>query len=93
MDTIGISPDSVSSTAAFVKEKDIRLPLASNPNGSLMKTMSITSPKGNISQGAFILSKTGVLLVRTIGKTEKIMDDLCKVLFAMVEEENEESEE
>lgn len=89
MDTIGISRNSVSSTAAFVNDRDIRLPLLSNPNGSLIGAISITSPKGAILQGAFILSKTGVRLARRVGKKENIMDDLAKVLFALIEEMRE----
>ncbi|PTB37044.1 uncharacterized protein TrAFT101_010779 [Trichoderma asperellum] len=90
MDTIGISPDSVPSTAAFVKEKDISLPLASNPSASLIKAMSITSSKGKMTQGAFIISKTGLLLARTMGKQDKIMDDLDKIIFTLIEGKRQE---
>ncbi|UKZ71004.1 uncharacterized protein TrAtP1_011972 [Trichoderma atroviride] len=93
MDTIGISPDSVSSTAAFVKEKDTWLPLLSNPSGSLSKAMSIASPKGNMIQGAFILSKSGVLLARMTGNHHKILDNLHKVIVAVIEERDKESDE
>lgn len=93
MDTIGISPDSASSTSAFVKEKDISLPFVSNPSGSLFKAMSITLSKGNMAQGAFIISKTGILLARTIGKQDKILDDLHKVIFTLIEEKGKESDE
>ncbi|KAL7939987.1 hypothetical protein V8C42DRAFT_338926 [Trichoderma barbatum] len=90
MDTIGISPDSASSTAAFVKEKDTSLPLFGNPSGALLKAMSITSSKGNMIQGAFMISKTGVLLTRTTGKHDKIMDNLDKVIFPLIEEMDKE---
>jgi peroxiredoxin len=85
MDTIGISPDSVSSTAAFVREKGISLPLLSNPGGSLSKELSIISPKGNMIQGAFIISKSGILLARTTGKQDRILDDLQKVICTLFE--------
>lgn len=93
MDTIGISPGSVSSTAMFVNEKDTSLPVASNPGGSLIKAMSITSSKGNMTQGAFIISKTGILLTRTMGKQYKIMDDLDKVIFPLIKEKDKDSDE
>lgn len=93
MDTIGISPDSVSSTAAFVKEKDTWLPLLSNPSGSLSKAMSITSPRGNMIQGAFIISKSGVLLARTMGNHHRILDNLHKVIVTVIEEKHIESDE
>lgn len=93
MDTIGISPGSVSSTAAFVKEKDISLPLFSDPSGSLFKAMSITSSRGNMIQGAFIISKTGVLLARTTGKQDKIMDNLHKVISTLIGEKDKETDE
>lgn len=92
MDTTGISLDSVPSTAAFLKEKDMSLPLASNPNASLIKAMSITSSTGKMTQGAFIISKTGLLLARTIGKQDKIMDDLDKIMFTLIEEEDKVSD-
>ncbi|KAL7896906.1 hypothetical protein HDV63DRAFT_74214 [Trichoderma sp. SZMC 28014] len=93
MDTIAISSDSVSSTAAFMKEKDTWLPLLSNSSGSLAKAMSITSPKGNITQGAFIISKSWVLLARTTGNHHKILDNLHKVIAAVMEERDKESYE
>ncbi|KAL7937134.1 hypothetical protein V8C35DRAFT_294819 [Trichoderma chlorosporum] len=93
MNTIGVSRNSVSSTAAFVKEQEIRLPLLSNMDGSLMKAMSIVSPKGDLVQGGFILSKTRKLLVRTLGKNEKILDDLSRVVFGLIEERDEEAYE
>lgn len=86
MDTICISSGSVSSTAAFVKEKDTRLPLLSNPSGSLSKALSITSPKGKITQGAFIISKSWVLLARTTGNYHKILDNLHKVVVTVIYE-------
>lgn len=93
LDTIGVSPDSASSTAAFVKEKDTWLPLLSNPSGSLFKEMSITSPRGNMIQGAFIISKSGILLARTTGNHHKILDNLHKVIVTVIEERDKESDE
>ncbi|KAL2835574.1 hypothetical protein BJY01DRAFT_75273 [Aspergillus pseudoustus] len=85
MSTIGISPDSVSATAAFVKEKDIRLPLLRDPNMSLVKAMGLVPGKGKFKQSAFILSKEGVLLARTTGRVERIIDDLNRVLDELME--------
>ncbi|GFF78952.1 hypothetical protein CNMCM6936_004289 [Aspergillus lentulus] len=93
MSTIGISPDSVSATAAFVKEKDIRLPLLSDPSMSLIKAMGFVPAEGRVQQSAFILSKDRVLLARTTGKVEKIIDDLNRVLDGIMEEMEYESPE
>ncbi|KAL7916977.1 hypothetical protein ACQKWADRAFT_307961 [Trichoderma austrokoningii] len=92
MDTLSIASDSASSTTAFIKEKDIRLPLLSNPSGSLFKALSITSSKGNTKQGAFVISKTGVLLARTIGNPEKVIDSLHRVISILIEEKDKESD-
>jgi peroxiredoxin len=93
MSTIGISPDSVSATAAFVKEKDIGLPLLSDPSMSLIKAMGFVPAKGRVQQSAFIVSKDRVLLGRTTGKVEKIIDDLNRVLDGIMEEMEYESPE
>ncbi|EHK26128.1 uncharacterized protein TRIVIDRAFT_218300 [Trichoderma virens Gv29-8] len=90
MNTIGISRDSVSSLAAFVAKDEGPIQFVSNLDGSLMKAMSITSPKGVIKQGGFIILKSGILLARAIGKTDKIMDGICRVLFPWMEENIEE---
>ncbi|KAK4075929.1 hypothetical protein Trihar35433_2489 [Trichoderma harzianum] len=92
MDTIGIYRDTVSSITAFMEGPGWGVPIASNLSGSLMKAMSLTSPKGVLKQGACIVSKEGILLGRTIGKVDKIMDYLHKTL-AVIEAERGEVED
>lgn len=93
MDTIGIYRDTVSSIAKFMEEPGSGVPIASNLSGSLMKAMSLTSPKGVLKQGAFIISKEGILLGRTVGgKVDKIMDDVWKMIHIIKEERGEEED-
>ncbi|OPB37375.1 hypothetical protein A0O28_0042870 [Trichoderma guizhouense] len=93
MDTIGIYRDTVSSIAEFMEEPGSGVPIASNLSGSLMKAMSLTSPKGVLKQGAFIISKEGILLGRTVGgKVDKIMDDVWKMIHIIKEERGEEED-
>ncbi|PNP53364.1 hypothetical protein THARTR1_06058 [Trichoderma harzianum] len=92
MDTIGVYRDTVSSITAFMEGPGWGVPIASNLNGSLMKAMSLTSPKGVLKQGAFIVSKEGILLGRTMGKVDKIMDYLHKTLTVIDQEKGEEED-
>lgn len=93
MDTIGIYRDTVSSIAEFMEGPGSGVPVASNLSGSLMKAMSLTSPKGVLKQGAFIISKEGILLGRTVGgKVDKIMDDVWKMIHIIKEERGEEED-
>ncbi|KAL7958754.1 hypothetical protein V8C34DRAFT_313914 [Trichoderma compactum] len=89
MDTICICRDTVSSITAFMEGPGWGVSIASNLNGSLMKAMSLTSPKGVHKQGAFIVSKEGILLGRTVGKVDEIMDYLHKTLAVIKAERGE----
>ncbi|KAL7915159.1 hypothetical protein GGI35DRAFT_436231 [Trichoderma velutinum] len=92
MDTIGIYRATQSLVKEFMERPGDSVPMTSNVDGSVMKAMSLTNPKGVPKLGAFVVSKEGILLGRIMGKVDKIMDYVHKILDVVKEEVGEQED-